>query len=69
MAENKMADVAKLFGKKLDEEFIIAVRQVEYVALFSHDGLEIFDTSCDFWMVDYEILGDLLTGKAVIVDD
>lgn len=29
--KNKMEAVAKLFGKKLDEEFIISVRQAKYV--------------------------------------
>jgi hypothetical protein len=69
MAENKMEAVAAMFGKKLGEEFIIAVRQIKYVALFSYDGLEIFNTYCDCWMVDYENLGNLLTGEAVIIDD
>lgn len=67
--KNKMEAVAKLFNKKLDEEFIIAVHQVKYVALFSYDGLEIFDTYCDCWMIDYENLWGLLTGKVVIVDE
>jgi hypothetical protein len=69
VAENKMEAVAQLFRKQLGEEFIIAVRQIKYVALFSYDGLEIFNTYCDCWMVDYENLGNLLTGEAVIIDD
>ncbi len=70
MAENKMEQVAKLFGKRLlGEEFVISVRQVKYVALFSYDGLEIYNTCYDCWQIDYERLADLLTGKAVIIDD
>jgi hypothetical protein len=67
--KNKMEAVAKLFNKKLDEEFIIVVHQVKYVALFSYDGLEIFDTYYDCWMIDYENLWGLLTGKVMIVDE
>ena len=67
---NKMRAVARLFGKRLlGEEFIISVRQVKYVALFSYDGLEIYNANYDCWQVNYELLVGLLTGEAVIVGD
>lgn len=70
MADNKMQQVAAMFGKRLlGEEFIISVRQVKYVTLFSYDGLEIHNTNYDCWQVNHELLADLLTGKAVIVDE
>jgi hypothetical protein len=73
MAENnKMADVAALFGKKLGEVFSVKFvtgslgrnRNFASCCYFKADGLFCEDRGpCE------TMLNDLLTGKAVIVDD
>lgn len=67
MVENKMAEVAKLFGKELGEVFTVKFiygRLHGYIArgcYFKHDGLFCEDRGpCE------SMLMDLLTGKAVI---
>jgi len=65
MAENKMEAVAKLFGKKLGEEFEMVWRDIVFVAKITEDGLEA-DCPCRHW--DSFLVG-LLTGEAVIVDE
>lgn len=65
MAENKMAQVAALFGKKLNEKFKLRMSGYaeDYDAHFTAKGL----------VVTYfnypDALFELLIGKAVIVDD
>lgn len=64
MAENKMAEVAKLFDKKLGEEFVIRdTYRYQITAKFSEEGILIYH------VVGREWLNELLTGKAVIVND
>lgn len=73
MNENKMAEVAKLFGKKLGEEF--RVRRNYYLscitvkAKFIDKGFQVFYEGSDYWQYCSEGLVDLLIGKAVIVYD
>jgi hypothetical protein len=69
MAENKMAEVAKMFGKKLGEEFGIKREIVTNKARFTKDGLEFYDFLSDQWIGFNKPLQELLTGTAVIVDD
>ena len=78
LQKNKMEQVAKLFGKKLGEEFKV---QKEYVinpcyAMFTADGLAITDgngyllTGMDIDLMGYTVnTEDLLTARAVIVDE
>lgn len=66
MAENKMAEVARLFGKKLDEEFEIRYKDENYIAYFRNEGLRVRGLFCLTW--DNALVA-LLTGRAVIVDD
>ena len=70
MAENKMEQVAKMFGKRLDERFTFVYHGGTYDAKFTTAGLWVFYDFIDF-DVAYEalMLKDLLTGEAVIVDD
>ena len=64
MAENKMAEVAKLFGKDLDEEFAVKnQRSIYYHLAFTDKGLTVLGTNKDI------TLRQLLTGEAVITDE
>ena len=64
MVENKMAEVAALFGKKLGEEFTVKnQRSIYYHLAFTDKGLTVFGNNKD------TTLRQLLTGEAVIVDD
>ena len=74
MAENKMAQVAALFGKKLGEEFTVQdFSGYRYDMKFTINGFYVVPT--DFhddtpdWGWDNDLLEHMLTGKAVIVDD
>jgi hypothetical protein len=66
---NKMAEVAAMFGKKLGEEFSVKYQIskykwcIEYHLAFTDKGITHYGKSKDI------ILRQLLTGKAVIVDD
>jgi hypothetical protein len=69
MAENKMAEVAKLFGKKLGEHFCVDCCNTRFLLKFTSDGLLVFDDSWGHWNGEDGMLEALLTGQAVIVDD
>ena len=59
-----MTDVAKLFRKKLEEEFTVKnKRSIYYHLAFTNKGLTVFGTNKDI------TLRQLLTGEAVIVDE
>jgi hypothetical protein len=66
MNDNKMAEVAKMFGKELGEEFKILYKDENYTAYFRKEGLRVRGLFCLTW--DNALVA-LLTGKAVIVDD
>jgi hypothetical protein len=71
MNENRMAEVAKLFGKGLDEEFKVkSTIRNSYSAtvVFTSSGLFISDAG-PIVVSRMTILDDLLTGEAVIIDD
>jgi hypothetical protein len=70
MTENKMAEVARLFGKKLDKRFTFVYHGGTYDAKFTTAGLWVFYDFIDFDEA-YEalMLKELLTGEAVIVDE
>lgn len=64
MAENKMAQVASMFGKELGEEFAVKnQRSIYYHLAFTEKGLTFFGKTKDI------TLRHLLTGEAVIVDE
>ena len=70
MGENRMAEVAKMFGKRLGERFDVTwangQRLYGYISsgvAFTHDGLFCEDRPCE------SMLMDLLTGKAVVEGD
>ena len=68
--KNKMEEVAKLFGKKINEQFTVKDKyKTEWHCKFTKRGLLYLDKSFFDWQDsgDY-LLQSLLTGKAVIVD-
>ena len=80
MAENKMAQVAKMFGKKIGEEFSVRLNgeytiNAEVNSIWRmklmHRGLYIYIPNGDggWWAFNRPILSDLLTGRAEIVED
>jgi hypothetical protein len=66
MAENKMEQVAAMFGKKLGEEFEILYKDENYTAYFRKEGMRVRGLFCLTW--DNALVA-LLTGKAVILND
>jgi hypothetical protein len=73
MAENnKMADVAALFGKKLGEPFYVFSSHYKYklFATFTSYGLIYWDDVAKDWFnTTANLINDLIRGRAVIVDD
>lgn len=70
MAENKMAEVAAMFGKKLGERFTVKRDHDRFDCEFSTCGFMARGAYENPYMdFDCFILEDLLIGKAVIVDD
>lgn len=65
---NHMAEVAKLFGKKLGEEFTAVIYDTVSACKFTHNGLQI---KLDYgrWYLNSGWLVCLLTGEAKIVED
>lgn len=68
MTENKMEQIAQMFGKKLFDTFHVKLGYDTFCARFSPYGFEIFGEHC-MWNTDGQILNKLLTGKAEIVED
>ena len=69
MAENKMAEVAKIFGKKLNERFTISRYGYKYEARFFNEGFETYGRFENPYVdVDPFVLMDLLTGEAEIIE-
>jgi hypothetical protein len=66
-----MDAVAKLFSKQLSEPFQIEsnVHKVAKWVRFTGNGMEYFDDSCGRWYPTEAFMREILTGKAVIVDD
>ena len=67
MAENKMAEVAKLFGKKLGEEFVINDFDMKFKAKFEKDGM--YHRVGKRWIPSCVKFERLLLGRTTIVDD
>jgi hypothetical protein len=71
MAESKIVEVARLFGKELGEEFIVEDKyKTVWCCKFTKRGLMYLDKTFFDWQEsgDY-LLQFLLAGRAVIVDD
>ena len=76
MAENKMEQVAKLFGKKLEEEFKLDIEKENrflskieiFTVKFTKAGLERL-TKYNEWEQINCYIPYLLTGKAVVVNE
>jgi hypothetical protein len=67
MAENKMAEVAKLFGKKLGEEFKVKLTTGEVILCrFSEKRLWYWQRD---WFISDKVLVQLIVGEAVIVNE
>jgi hypothetical protein len=67
MAENKMEQVAAMFGKKLGEEFtLIDEDRRKYKAVINKNGLRVHGMYKGFWE---NTLFKLIVGTAVIVDE
>lgn len=74
MNKNKMAEVAKLFGKELEEEFKIKDLSNEriYIASFDKYGMRTYvdGFSPDSWKPSWDMVMRLIIGEsAVIVDN
>jgi len=69
MAENKMAEVARLFGKKLGEEFTVKYEDKVKTWKFDERGLLYHNAKENEWRKNYGYLDFLIRGKAVIIDE
>ena len=67
--ESKMAQVASLFGKKLNERFTIEMQGSRYGGRFTVAGLDVVGCENPFLDMDCYFLEALLIGQAVIVDE
>lgn len=66
--ENKMEQVAAMFGKKLNEEFVVRLgNRRERMAYFSDKGLYVLGTTR--FVVSDTASKELLTGEAEIVEE
>lgn len=71
MRDNKMEQVAALFGKKLNEEFEIVTPtgKVRKVKFTTDRGLLYYDRIEHEWNKSFGFLNFLCEGEAVIVND
>lgn len=69
MAMNKMEEVAKLFGKKLNEPFKVRYLGEIITMEFTEDGLISSDLIYKGAIIEFNKWHVLMTGYAVIVDD
>jgi hypothetical protein len=68
MAENKMAQVAAMFGKKLGEKFTAVIWDEMQKCKFTYEGLKVKALDGD-WHKSDNWLRCLLIGEAKIVED
>jgi hypothetical protein len=69
MADNKMEQVAAMFGKELKERFCIIRYGDRYDARFLERGFEVYGLENPYVDMDSFVLMDLLTGRVEIVED
>lgn len=70
MAENKMAQVAKLLGQELGKRFTVQYCNVKMSCIFFHGTFQVLDEypfAC--YYIDEQVLYALITGGAEIIDD
>lgn len=67
--KNKMAEVVKMFGKKLNERFTISYLGRRFCCEFDEYGIDVYDEPPFAVCFNEQILYALLTGEAMIVDD
>jgi hypothetical protein len=68
--KNKMEQIAKMFGKELDERFTIRMDNEKFDAMFMLSGLWLMGAYENPYVdVDTFVLRDLLTGRAEIAGD
>jgi hypothetical protein len=70
MSDNKMKEVAKLFGKELGEEFrVVSCNCLDCICRFDENKiLEVKDMH-GRWTQNYSVLSELLIGRDEIVED
>lgn len=69
MTENKMKQVAAMFGKKLGKEFrVVSDDGLDCICRFDENNILEIKDMCGKWVQVYSILNDLLTGKVKIVE-
>lgn len=68
MAENKMEQVAALFGKKLGERFTVQYYDTCFDCRFMSDTFDVMDAPPFTCCFDERVFHGLFTGEAVIVD-
>lgn len=70
MAENKMEQVAAMFGKKLGERFDVIICGDRFTVYFTESGMEHEADVKEFnwYNLNVELLEGVLTGRAVIID-
>lgn len=72
MSENRMEQVAALFGKKLGEEFKIEDLStgIIYIASFNNYGMRMYVAGFpNSWKPSWEMVMRLIIGSVVIIDD
>lgn len=66
MAQNRMADVAAMFGKKLNQRFVVTNICGDYrPCIFCEEGLKTEAIDGKYY-IDNSLLGQLLVGHAYI---
>lgn len=71
MTENRMAEVAKLFGKELGEKFRIKdlITENIYIAVFDNYGMRAYIEGIpSTWLPRRDMVMRLIVGEAVIID-
>ena len=66
MNENKMVEVARMFNKKVGEEFTILHQDEKYKACFTKQGIHVHGMSVEFW--DGVLIGLLVGDHTWIVE-
>ena len=69
MIENKMKQIAKLFGKELNEDFTINFYGRLFDVTFDEDGLKVFSDTLFEDELSRLLLEGLILGNAVIICD
>lgn len=70
MAENKMEQIAKMFGKELGEEFTVESWNKKFRVTFTVMGIDVLGYDSHLALeLGHTLLISLLTGMAVVVDE